>query len=426
MLDSKRLKKNPEAISHNLKRRGFNLDMDKWTNLSSTMKSLQSDTENVQAELNKISKEIGILKKEGKDSSKLEDKAKEITSKAKSQSRELASLSEEVDLFLSSIPNLIDDDVPEGKDEEDNLELRTFGKVRSFDFAPKNHLELGSNLNGIDMESGVKITGARFVVLNGDLARLQRSLINFMLDIHTGEHGYQEVYVPYIVNQDSLFGTGQLPKFEDDLFKLDGKESYYLASTAEVPVTNLFRDEILDSDVLPVKLVCHTPCFRSEAGSYDIDTKGIMRLHQFEKVELVQAVEEKDSDNALEELTGHAEEILKRLELPYRVVSLCSGDIGFSAAKTYDLEVWIPSQERFREISSCSNFRDFQARRMKARWKNPSTKKTEHINTLNGSGLALSRTLLAIMENFQQKDGSIAIPEALRDFFGSNKILPKK
>ena len=356
----------------------------------------------------------------------MEDKAKEITSKAKSQSRELASLSEEVDLFLSSIPNLIDDDVPEGKDEEDNLELRTFGKVRSFDFAPKNHLELGSNLNGIDMESGVKITGARFAVLNGDLARLQRSLINFMLDIHTGEHGYQEVYVPYIVNQDSLFGTGQLPKFEDDLFKLDGKESYYLASTAEVPVTNLFRDEILDSDVLPVKLVCHTPCFRSEAGSYGIDTKGIMRLHQFEKVELVQAVEEKDSDNALEELTGHAEEILKRLELPYRVVSLCSGDIGFSAAKTYDLEVWIPSQERFREISSCSNFRDFQARRMKARWKNPSTKKTEHINTLNGSGLALSRTLLAIMENFQQKDGSIAIPEALRDFFGSNKILPKK
>jgi len=426
MLDSKRLKKNPEAIADNLKRRGFNLDMDKWTNLSSTMKSLQSDTENVQAELNKISKEIGILKKEGKDSSKLEDKAKEITSKAKSQSRELASLSEEVDLFLSSIPNLIDDDVPEGKDEEDNLELRTFGKVRSFDFAPKNHLELGSNLNGIDMESGVKITGARFAVLNGDLARLQRSLINFMLDIHTGEHGYQEVYVPYIVNQDSLFGTGQLPKFEDDLFKLDGKESYYLASTAEVPVTNLFRDEILDSDVLPVKLVCHTPCFRSEAGSYGIDTKGIMRLHQFEKVELVQAVEEKDSDNALEELTGHAEEILKRLELPYRVVSLCSGDIGFSAAKTYDLEVWIPSQERFREISSCSNFRDFQARRMKARWKNPSTKKTEHINTLNGSGLALSRTLLAIMENFQQKDGSIAIPEALRDFFGSNKILPKK
>ena len=426
MLDSKRLKKNPEAIADNLKRRGFNLDMDKWTNLSSTMKSLQSDTENVQAELNRISKEIGILKKGGKDSSKLEDKAKEITSKAKSQSRELASLSEEVDLFLSSIPNLIDDDVPEGKDEEDNLELRTFGKVRSFDFAPKNHLELGSNLNGIDMESGVKITGARFAVLNGDLARLQRSLINFMLDIHTGEHGYQEVYVPYIVNQDSLFGTGQLPKFEDDLFKLDGKESYYLASTAEVPVTNLFRDEILDSDVLPVKLVCHTPCFRSEAGSYGIDTKGIMRLHQFEKVELVQAVEEKDSDNALEELTGHAEEILKRLELPYRVVSLCSGDIGFSAAKTYDLEVWIPSQERFREISSCSNFRDFQARRMKARWKNPTTKKTEHINTLNGSGLALSRTLLAIMENFQQKDGSIAIPEALREFFGSNKILPKK
>jgi seryl-tRNA synthetase len=272
------------------------------------------------------------------------------------------------------------------------------------------------------MESGVKITGARFAVLNGDLARLQRSLINFMIDIHTKEHNYEEVYVPYIVNSESLFGTGQLPKFEEDLFKLEGKENFYLTSTAEVPVTNLFRDEILDSKVLPAKFVCHTPCFRSEAGSYGLDTKGVMRLHQFEKVELVQAVEDKDSDDALEELTGHAEEILKRLGLPYRVVTLCSGDIGFSAAKTYDIEVWIPSQNKYREISSCSNFRDFQARRMKARWKNPSSNKTELLNTLNGSGLALSRTVLAIMENFQQKDGSITIPEALRDHFGSDKI----
>ena len=300
--------------------------------------------------------------------------------------------------------------------------MRTSGNPRNFNFTPKDHLELGSQLGGIDMESGVKITGARFVVLNGDLARLQRSLINFMIDIHTKEHSYEEVYVPYVVNSESLFGTGQLPKFEEDLFKLQGKENFYLASTAEVPVTNLFRDEILDSNSLPAKFVCHTPCFRSEAGSYGLDTKGIMRLHQFEKVELVQAVEEKDSDTALEELTGHAEEILKRLELPYRVVTLCSGDIGFSAAKTYDIEVWIPSQNKYREISSCSNFRDFQARRMKARWKNPSTNKIELLNTLNGSGLALSRTVLAIMENFQQKDGSIAIPEALRDYFGSNKI----
>ena len=422
MLDLKRLKKDPKSVADNLKKRRFKLDLDAWTNLETSRKSLQSDTENLQAELNEISKEIGILKKEGSDSSKLEKKAGEITSAIKSQSKDLNSVLDEVDKFISSIPNLIDDDVPEGNDEEDNLELRVSGDIRNFDFTPKDHLELGSNLGVIDMESGVKITGARFAVLNGDLARLQRSLINFMIDIHTKEHNYEEVYVPYIVNSESLFGTGQLPKFEEDLFKLEGKENFYLTSTAEVPVTNLFRDEILDSKVLPAKFVCHTPCFRSEAGSYGLDTKGVMRLHQFEKVELVQAVEDKDSDDALEELTGHAEEILKRLELPYRVVTLCSGDIGFSAAKTYDIEVWIPSQNKYREISSCSNFRDFQARRMKARWKNPSSNKTELLNTLNGSGLALSRTVLAIMENFQQKDGSITIPEALRDYFGSDKI----
>ena len=422
MLDLKRLKKDPKSVADNLKKRGFKLDLDEWTNLETSRKSLQSDTENLQAELNEISKEIGIHKKEGSDSSKLEKKAGEITSAIKSQSKDLTSILDDIDKFIISIPNLIDDDVPKGKDEEDNLELRTSGDIRNFNFTPKDHLELGSNLGVIDMESGVKITGARFAVLNGDLARLQRSLINFMIDIHTKEHNYEEVYVPYIVNSESLFGTGQLPKFEEDLFKLEGKENFYLTSTAEVPVTNLFRDEILDSKVLPAKFVCHTPCFRSEAGSYGLDTKGVMRLHQFEKVELVQAVEDKDSDNALEELTGHAEEILKRLELPYRVVTLCSGDIGFSAAKTYDIEVWIPSQDKYREISSCSNCRDFQARRMKARWKNPSSNKTELLNTLNGSGLALSRTVLAIMENFQQKDGSITIPEALRDYFGSDKI----
>jgi len=422
MLDLKRLKKDPESVADNLKKRGFKLDLDAWTNLETSRKSLQSDTENLQAELNEISKEIGILKKEGSDSSKLEKKAGEITSAIKSQSKDLNSVLDDLNKFISSIPNLIDDDVPEGKDEVDNLELRVSGDIRNFNFSPKDHLELGSNLGMIDMESGVKITGARFAVLNGDLARLQRSLINFMIDIHTKEHNYEEVYVPYIVNSESLFGTGQLPKFEEDLFKLEGKENFYLTSTAEIPVTNLFRDEILDSKVLPAKFVCHTPCFRSEAGSYGLDTKGVMRLHQFEKVELVQAVEDKDSDNALEELTGHAEEILKRLELPYRVVTLCSGDIGFSAAKTYDIEVWIPSQNKYREISSCSNFRDFQARRMKARWKNPSSNKTELLNTLNGSGLALSRTVLAIMENFQQRDGSITIPEALRDSFGSDKI----
>tara|TARA_B100001029_G_scaffold71004_1_gene57817 strand:- start:5729 stop:7003 length:1275 start_codon:yes stop_codon:yes gene_type:complete len=422
MLDLKRLKKDSKALANNLKKRGFSLDLQEWDKLESKRKSLQSDTENMQADLNQISKEIGISKKEGTDSSKLEKKASEITSKIKSQSKILSSILLDIDTFALSIPNLIDDDVPEGKDESDNIELRNSGKVRKFDFTPKDHLELGSNLSGIDMESGVKITGSRFAVFKSDLARLQRSLINFMIDIHVQEHSYTEVYVPFIVNEESLLGTGQLPKFEEDLFKIEGKENFYLTSTAEVPVTNLFRNEVIDSKELPKKYVCHTPCFRSEAGSYGLDTKGIMRLHQFEKVELVQATESKDSDNALEELTGHAEEILKRLELPYRVVSLCSGDIGFSAAKTYDLEVWIPSQEKYREISSCSNFRDFQARRMKARWKNPSSNKTEILNTLNGSGLALSRTVLALMENFQEKDGSISIPDSLRNYFGSSKI----
>ena len=422
MLDSKKLNKDPQAVADNLQKRGYILDIDNWDNLESSRKDLQSDTENMQAELNDLSKQIGIYKKDGKDSSKLEKQATEVTSKIKSQSKKLNTILEDMNNFISSIPNMIDDDVPEGQNEEDNVEIRTVGKIRDFAFAPKDHLELGSALGGIDMESGVKITGARFTVLNGQLAKLQRSLINFMLDIHTKEHLYQEVYVPYVVNSESLFGTGQLPKFEEDLFKLNGKEDFYLTSTAEVPVTNLFRNEILDSKSLPIKYVCHTPCYRSEAGSYGLDTKGIMRLHQFEKVELVQAVEAQDSENALEELTRHAEEILKRLELPYRVVSLCSGDIGFSAAKTYDIEVWIPSQNKYREISSCSNFRDFQARRMKARWKDPSTKKNQYLNTLNGSGLALSRTLLALLENFQEKDGSIIIPDALRNYFGADII----
>ena len=273
------------------------------------------------------------------------------------------------------------------------------------------------------MEAGVRITGSRFKVLRNDIAHLQRALINFMIDTHVDEHGYEEVYVPYIVNKDSLLGTGQLPKFEEDLFKINNESNFYLTSTAEVPVTNLFRDEILESKNLPLKYVCHTPCFRSEAGSYGKDTRGIMRLHQFEKVELVQAVEATDSDDALEELTNHAENILKKLELPYRVVSLCSGDIGFSSSKTYDLEVWVPSQEAYREISSCSNFRDFQARRLKARWKDNNGKKTQLINTLNGSGLALSRTVLAILENYQESDGSVTIPDALRSYIGKESIL---
>lgn len=422
MLDVKTLKKEPQKVAENLLKRGFKLDINAWSKLEESRKLLQSDTEKMQAELNQVSKQIGTIKSEGKDSPDLQKQATKLTSDIKEKSKELDTLLNKINQFIISLPNLVDDDIPEGNCEEDNLEIRKWGEVKNFNFIPKDHLELGKELNGIDMELGVKITGSRYSVLKTQIAKLQRSLINFMLDVHIEEHGYEEVYVPYVVNSESLLGTGQLPKFEEDLFKLEGKGDFYLTSTAEVPVTNIFRNEILESSSLPIKYVCHTPCFRSEAGSYGVDTKGLMRLHQFEKVELVHAVEASDSDNALEEITKHAEAILQKLELPYRIVSLCSGDIGFSASKTYDLEVWIPSQETYREISSCSNFRSFQARRMKARWKDPVSNKTEFINTLNGSGLALSRTILALMENFQQKDGSITIPDALRGNFGADKI----
>ena len=422
MLDLKLLRNSPEEVAHSLKRRGYEFDLIKWSDLENKRKSLQSDTEGLQAQLNTISKRIGELKHSKQDSSKIEKEATKLTSLIKAKSKKLDTLLQTINGIVMEMPNMPDQDVPEGQEEKDNLEIRTHGTPPKFNFNPLDHLELGSLYDGIDMESGAKITGSRFSVLKSDFARLQRSLVSFMIDTHVNEHAYKEVYVPYIVNSQSLEGTGQLPKFEEDLFKLEGDQPYYLVPTAEVPVTNLLRDEIIESKNLPIKYVCHTPCFRSEAGSYGKDTKGIMRLHQFEKVELVQAVEEADSEQALEDLTMHAESILKKLELPYRVVSVCSGDLGFAAAKTYDLEAWIPSQDTFREISSCSNFRSFQARRMKARWKNPSSGKVELLNTLNGSGLALSRTLLALVENFQQKDGSISIPDVLRDYFKSDKI----
>jgi len=422
VLDLKLLRNSPEEVAHSLKRRGYEFDLIKWSDLENKRKSLQSDTEGLQAQLNTISKKIGELKRSKQDSSKIKKEGTKLTSLIKTKSKKLDTLLQTINGIVMEMPNMPDQDVPEGQDEKANLEIRTHGTPPKFNFNPLDHLELGSLYDGIDMESGAKITGSRFSVLKSDFARLQRSLISFMMDTHVNEHGYKEVYVPYIVNSQSLEGTGQLPKFEEDLFKLEGDQPYYLVPTAEVPVTNLLRDEIIESKNLPIKYVCHTPCFRSEAGSYGKDTKGIMRLHQFEKVELVQAVEEADSEQALEDLTMHAESILKKLELPYRVVSVCSGDLGFASAKTYDLEAWIPSQDTFREISSCSNFRSFQARRMKARWKNPSSGKVELLNTLNGSGLALSRTLLALVENFQQKDGSISIPDVLRDYFKSDKI----
>tara|TARA_Y100000766_G_C18886549_1_gene596195 strand:+ start:614 stop:1888 length:1275 start_codon:yes stop_codon:yes gene_type:complete len=422
MLDPKILRKDTAKVIQNLKRRGYVFDESLWNELEENRKKLQGFTEEQQSELNDLSKAIGIGKKNSEDTSDIQNQATKLTTKIKELSAELESLLEEIDNFVLSIPNLIDEDVPDGADETENIEIRKEGEPRVFAFTVKDHLEIGRN-HEIDMAAGVRITGSRFKVLRNDIAHLQRALINFMIDTHVDEHGYEEVYVPYIVNKDSLLGTGQLPKFEEDLFKINNESNFYLTSTAEVPVTNLFRDEILESKQLPLKYVCHTPCFRSEAGSYGKDTRGIMRLHQFEKVELVQAVEATDSDDALEELTNHAENILKKLELPYRVVSLCSGDIGFSSSKTYDLEVWVPSQEAYREISSCSNFRDFQARRLKARWKDDNGKKTQLINTLNGSGLALSRTVLAILENYQESDGSVTIPDALRSYIGKESIL---
>ena len=422
MLDPKLLRNSPDIVNRALKKRGFETDLSIWQKLENSRKGLQADTEKMQASLNKISKEIGKLKNTKKDSSKREKEASALTKDIKENSSNLDSILQELNKFSLGIPNIPDLDVPEGNTEEDNKEIRSWGIIPEFSFEAKDHMEIGRLTGGIDMEAGSRVTGSRFPVLKSDLASLHRALIQFMLETHIFEHGYQEVYVPYIVNKDSLVGTGQLPKFEDDLFKLHGDQNYYLVSTAEIPVTNLLRDQIVDSKELPVKWVSHTPCFRSEAGSYGKDTRGLMRVHQFEKVELVQAVEGSNSEKALEDITSHAENIMQALEIPYRVVSLCTADLGFSAAKTYDIEAWIPSQSKYREISSCSNFRDFQSRRMQARWKNKEENKNELLHTLNGSGLAVGRTLLAILELNQLEDGSIKVPEALKHHFQKDKI----
>ena len=422
MLDPKLLRNSPDIVNRALKKRGFETDLSIWQKLENSRKGLQADTEKMQASLNKISKEIGKLKNTKKDSSKREKEASALTKDIKGNSSNLDSILQELNKFSLGIPNIPDLDVPEGNTEEDNKEIRSWGIIPEFSFEIRDHLEIGQLIGGIDMEAGSRVAGSRFSVLKSDLAGLHRALIQFMLETHIYQHDYQEVYVPYIVNKDSLLGTGQLPKFEEDLFKLQGDQNYYLSSTAEIPVTNLLRDQIVDSKELPLKWVSHTPCFRSEAGSYGKDTRGLMRVHQFEKVELFQAVEGSSSEEALEEITSHAEAIMQSLEIPYRVVSLCSGDLGFSAAKTYDIEAWIPSQSKYREISSCSNFRDFQSRRMQARWKNKEENKNELLHTLNGSGLAVGRTLLAILELNQLEDGSIKVPEALKHHFQKDKI----
>ena len=415
MLDPKLLRNQLDVINAALaKRGGLQLDSALWASLEERRKDLQGRTESLQAERNNGAKQVGQIKKAGGDASELMAKMQAVGEEVKLVEAKFDELQAEIETHAMSIPNMPHESVPVGADEKDNIEVLKWGTPRSFNFKIKDHTDIGESMGGLNFAKATEITGSRFSVLKGPLARLQRALGQFMVDFHTEQHGYTEVYVPLLVNAESLKGTGQLPKFEEDLFKLEGEKTYYLIPTAEVPVTNLVRDEIIDEKTLPLKFVAHTPCFRSEAGSYGRDTRGLIRQHQFEKVEIVQIVKPEDSAQALETLTGQAEAILQALELPYRKVLLCGGDMGFSAAKTYDLEVWLPSQDTYREISSCSMFGDFQARRMKARFK--SDKKTEFVHTLNGSGLAVGRTLLALMENHQQADGSIAIPAALRPY----------
>lgn len=418
MLDIKLLRNDIDAVTQQLAKRGFVLDSSAFQTLEDKRKTLQSATQELQNERNTRSKAIGKAKANGEDIQPLLAEVSDMGDKLKAAEQELADLQIEIDDILSGLPNILNESVPEGKSEDDNVEISTWGEPKSFDFEVKDHVDLGMSHGWMDFETAAKLTGSRFVVMRSGMARMHRALIQFMLDTHTADHGYQEIYVPYIVNEDSLYGTGQLPKFADDLFKLEGEQNYYLIPTAEVPVTNLVRDEIIDADQLPIKYTAHTPCFRSEAGSYGRDTRGLIRQHQFEKVELLHFVKPEASDDALEELTRHAEVILEKLELPYRKVMLCAGDTGFSANKTYDLEVWVPAQNAYREISSCSNMKDFQARRMQARYRNPETNKPELLHTLNGSGLAIGRTLVAIVENYQEADGSIRIPEVLQPYMG--------
>ena len=424
MLDPKIIRSDAQTIAEALKKKKFKLDVDRLADLNSRRKILQTATESLQNERNLRSKSIGKAKAAGGDISEILSSMDTMKADLEDKKEQLNLLQKELNDYLLTVPNVPSNSVPAGANESDNQEISTWGTPKSFDFEVKDHAELGEALEqGLDFETATKITGSRFVVMTGRTAQLHRALIQFMLDIHTREHGYTEVYVPYLVNADSLLGTGQLPKFEEDLFKLRGDQEYYLIPTAEVPVTNLVRDKIVDAESLPLKFTCHTPCFRSEAGSYGKDTKGMIRQHQFEKVELVQAIRPQDSEAALEELTGNAETILQLLELPYRKVVLCGGDTSFASAKTYDLEVWLPSQKCYREISSCSSFTDFQARRMQARWRNPETGKPELLHTVNGSGLAVGRTLVALLENGQQADGSIQIPKAMHAYMNGIEQL---
>jgi seryl-tRNA synthetase len=417
MLDSKLIRQDPDAVRRALARRGYRFDVDKFLEVEGRRKALQIETEQLQNERNTKSKSIGKAKASGADIAPLLAEIADLGDRLDRAKTAFERVQQEINALFLSIPNMPDDSVPDGADDAANVELRRWREPGRFNFPPKDHVDLGAG-GALDFEAASRISGARFVVMRGGLAKLQRALTQFMLDLHTSEHGYTEVYVPYLVNADALIGTGQLPKFADDQFRVAGDEGLYLIPTAEVPVTNLFRDQILEAERLPIRYVCHTPCFRSEAGSYGKDTRGIIRQHQFEKVEIVQIVAPEHSWSAHEELTSHAEAVLKRLELPYRAVVLCAGDIGFAAAKTIDLEVWLPGQQRYREISSCSNYLDFQARRMQARYRHPQTRRPEYVHTLNGSGLAVGRTLVAVMENYQDGDGRVHVPDVLRPYMG--------
>lgn len=423
MLDPKLLRNDIEKTAAVLLQRGVTLDIDRITQLESQRKTLEISTQELQHTRNSQSKLIGQAKAKGEDSAPYMAIVNELSDKLKASEENLKELQQELNSIYWNIPNIPHVSVPVGKSEKDNQEIRQWGKIPTFDFIPKDHVELGEGMSQMDFASAGKISGARFVVLSNKLARLQRALAQFMLDLHTQQHGYLEMYVPYLVKKESLFGTGQLPKFSEDLFHIDGVQKLSLIPTAEVPLTNLAADTIYENDQLPIKMVAQTPCFRSEAGSYGKDTRGMIRQHQFEKVELVQIVRPEDSYQALEELTAHAEKVLQLLELPYRVVALCTGDLGFASAKTYDLEVWLPSQKMYREISSCSNFETFHARRMLARYRHPETQKTEYVHTINGSGLAVGRTLVAIMENYQDNRGRIRVPEILRPYLPGIEII---
>ncbi len=418
MLDPKQLRTDPQAVAANLARRGFQLDVAVYHALEERRKIAQVESDRVRAERNANAKAVGMAKGKGEDASALLKRAEELTTQLAASDVAIAQVQAEFEAWQLGLPNTLHESVPEGRDETANQEIRRWGKPRQFTFTPLDHVALGEKLGGLDFEAAAKISGARFSILKGGVARLHRALAQFMLDLHTREHGYTEAYVPYLVLGTALQGTGQLPKFEQDLFRVQSEQGHFLIPTAEVPVTNLVRDSIDDPAKLPLKFVAHTPCFRSEAGAAGKDTRGLIRQHQFEKVELVHIVKPADSYAALEELTGNAEKVLQALELPYRVVALCAGDVGFGSAKTYDLEVWLPGQDRYREISSCSNCEAFQARRMQARWRNPDTGKPEPLHTLNGSGVAVGRALVAVLENYQNADGSIAVPAALQPYMG--------